>query len=265
VVGYMGDGINDAPALRGADVGISVDNAVDIAKESADLILLEKDLSVLEHGVLEGRRVFGNIIKYIKMGTSSNFGNMFSVLGASALLPFLPMLPIQILAQNLLYDFSQLAIPFDRVDEEYLAKPRQWKIDDIRRFMLFFGPVSSIFDYVTFGLLFFVFKASTPAHQSLFQTGWFVEGLLSQTLIVHMIRTRKIPFLQSSPAPALALATGAVMAAGIVIPFTPLGRSLGMVPLPQGFFFPWLILILLAYAVLAQLVKSWYVRRYGYN
>jgi Mg2+-importing ATPase len=265
VVGFMGDGINDAPALRAADVGISVDNAVDIAKESADLILLEKDLLVLEHGVLEGRRVFGNIIKYIKMGTSSNFGNMFSVLGASALLPFLPMLPIQILTQNLLYDFSQLAIPFDRVDDEYLACPRQWKVDDIRRFMLFFGPVSSVFDYATFAVMLFVFKANTPAHQSLFQTGWFVEGLLSQTLIVHMIRTRRIPFLQSSPAPALALATGAVMAAGILIPFTPFGRSLGMVPLPQRYFFPWLIAILLAYAVLAQLVKTWYVRRYGYN
>jgi P-type Mg2+ transporter len=264
VVGFMGDGINDAPALRAADVGISVDNAVDIAKESADLILLEKDLLVLEHGVLEGRRVFGNIMKYIKMGTSSNFGNMFSVLGASALLPFLPMMPVQLLAQNLLYDFSQMAIPFDRVDEEYLEKPRQWKITDIRRFMLFFGPVSSIFDYVTFGLLFFFLKASTPANQSLFQSGWFVEGLLSQTLIVHMIRTRKIPFLQSNAAPALLLSTGAVMTAGIVIPFTPFGASLGMVPLPLTFF-GWLFCILLAYAVLAQLVKSWYVRRYGYN
>jgi Mg2+-importing ATPase len=264
VVGFLGDGINDAPALRAADVGISVDNAVDIAKESADLILLEKDLGVLEHGVVEGRRVFGNITKYIKMGTSSNFGNMFSVLGASAFLPFLPMLPIQLLTQNLLYDFSQLAIPFDRVDEEYLLMPRQWRIDDIKRFMLFFGPVSSIFDYVTFGLLYFVLKANTPAQQSLFQSGWFVEGLLSQTLIVHMIRTRKIPFLQSSPARSLALATAAVMAVGVLLPFTPFGRSLGMVALPLRFF-GWLVFILLAYAALAQLVKSWYVRRYGYN
>jgi len=264
VVGFMGDGINDAPALRAADVGVSVDNAVDIAKESADLILLEKDLLVLEHGVLEGRRVFGNIVKYIKMGTSSNFGNMFSVLGASAFLPFLPMLPIQILTQNLLYDFSQLAIPFDRVDEEYLLKPRQWRIDDIRRFMLFFGPVSSVFDYATFALLFFVFKANTPARQSLFQSGWFVEGLLSQTLIVHMIRTRKIPFLQSSPSLPLALTTAAVMAVGIALPFSPFASSFGMVPLPSQFF-AWLVVILLAYAALAQIVKSWYVRRYGYN
>ena len=264
VVGFMGDGINDAPALRAADVGISVDNAVDIAKESADLILLEKDLLVLEDGVLEGRRVFGNITKYIKMGTSSNFGNMFSVLGASAFLPFLPMLPIQLLTQNLLYDFSQLAIPFDRVDDEYLLKPRRWRIDDIRRFMIWFGPVSSIFDYVTFALLFFVLKANAPQHQALFQSAWFVEGLLSQTLIVHMIRTRKIPFLQSSPAPSLALATAAVMAIGIVIPFTRFGRSLGMVA-PPGIFFVWLIFILLAYAALAQVVKTWFVRRYGYN
>jgi P-type Mg2+ transporter len=264
VVGFMGDGINDAPALRAADVGVSVDNAVDIAKESADLILLEKDLLVLEHGILEGRRVFGNIVKYIKMGTSSNFGNMFSVLGASAFLPFLPMLPIQLLTQNLLYDFSQLGIPFDRVDEEYLLKPRRWKIDDIRRFMLFFGPVSSIFDYVTFAVLFFVFHANTPARQSLFQTGWFVEGLLSQTLIVHMIRTRKIPFIQSSPSLPLALTTAGVMALGIAFPFLPIARSFGMVPLPPSFF-AWLVLILPSYAAMAQVVKSWYVRKYGYN
>ncbi len=264
VVGFMGDGINDAPALRAADVGISVDNAVDIAKESADLILLEKDLLVLEHGVLEGRRVFGNIVKYIKMGTSSNFGNMFSVLGASAFLPFLPMLPIQLLTQNLLYDFSQLAIPFDRVDDEYLLKPRQWKLDDIRRFMLFFGPVSSVFDYVTFALMYFVLKANTPAHASLFQSAWFVEGLLSQTLIVHMIRTRKIPFIQSSPSRPLALTTLAVMAMGIIIPFSPFASSLGMVPLPPIFFL-WLVGILLSYAALAQVVKTWFVRRYGYN
>ncbi len=264
VVGFLGDGINDAPALRAADVGISVDNAVDIAKESADLILLEKSLLVLEDGVLEGRRVFGNISKYIKMGTSSNFGNMFSVLGASAFLPFLPMLPLQLLSQNLLYDFSQLAIPFDRVDEEYLLKPRSWKIEEIKRFMLFFGPVSSVFDYLTFFLLFYVLKANTPAQQALFQTGWFVEGLLSQTLIVHLIRTRRIPFIQSSPALPLILTTLAVMAAGVLIPFSPLAHTLGMVPLPRIFFI-WLVGILFSYVVLAQLVKSWFVKRYGYN
>jgi P-type Mg2+ transporter len=264
VVGFMGDGINDAPALRAADVGISVDNAVDIAKESADLILLEKDLLVLEDGVLEGRRVFGNITKYIKMGTSSNFGNMFSVVGASAFLPFLPMLPIQLLTQNLLYDFSQLAIPFDRVDDEYLLKPRRWRIDDIGRFMLFFGPVSSVFDYVTFGLMFYVLKANSPEHQALFQSGWFVEGLLSQTLIVHMIRTRKLPFIQSRAAPALTLSTLAVMVVGVLLPFTPFGHSLGMVPLPLRFF-GWLALILPAYMVLAQIVKTGFIRRYGYN
>ncbi len=264
VVGFMGDGINDAPALRAADVGISVDNAVDIAKESADLILLEKDLLVLEDGVLEGRRVFGNISKYIKMGTSSNFGNMFSVVGASAFLPFLPMLPIQLLTQNLLYDFSQLAIPFDRVDEEYLLKPRRWRVDDISRFMLFFGPVSSVFDYVTFGLMFYVLKANSPEHQALFQSGWFVEGLLSQTLIVHMIRTRKLPFIQSRAAPALMLSTLAVMVIGVLLPFTPFGHALGMVSLPLRFF-GWLALILPAYMVLAQVVKTGFIRRYGYN
>src|SRR5713226_9134171 len=187
------------------------------------------------------------------MGTSSNFGNMFSVLGASAFLPFLPMLPLQLLTQNLLYDFSQLAIPFDRVDEEYLATPRQWKIDDIRRFMLFFGPVSSVFDYLTFGLMFFVFKANTPAQQSLFQSAWFVEGLLSQTLIVHMIRTRKIPFIQSTASLPLVLATGAVMAAGILLPFMPFAGGLRMVP-PPPMFFVWLVFILIAYAALAQVV-----------
>jgi len=263
-VGFLGDGINDAPALRTADVGISVDNAVDIAKESADIILLEKDLLVLDDGVLEGRRVFGNVTKYIKMGTSSNFGNMLSVLGASAFLPFLPMMPVQILTQNLLYDFSQTGIPFDRVDEEYLAKPRAWRVDDIRRFMLVLGPVSSLFDYATFAVLFFLFHANTPAHQSLFQSGWFVEGLLSQTLVVHMIRTARIPLLQSRPAPQLALTTAAVMALGVVIPFTALGRTLGMVPLPLRFF-AWLAAILAGYVVLAQVVKARYVTRYGWS
>lgn len=238
-VGFMGDGINDAAALRDADVGISVDTAVDIAKESADIILLEKDLMVLRKGVIYGRRTFGNIIKYIKMTASSNFGNMFSMIGASALLPFLPMLPVQILVQNLLYDISQVSIPWDEMDQDFIDQPKKWDASDISRFMLFIGPVSSIFDYATFALLFYVFKAASPEHQGLFQTGWFVEGLLSQTLIVHMIRTRKIPFIQSwATAPVVAL-TSIIMLIGIAIPFTPFAASLKMQPLPLSFFPGW--------------------------
>lgn len=263
VVGFLGDGINDAAALRQADVGISVNTAVDIARESADIILLEKSLLVLEEGVLEGRRTFGNILKYIRMGTSSNFGNVFSVLGASAWLPFLPMLPLQLLVQNLLYDFSQIGIPFDDMDEEYLKEPRRWDAGAIARFMLFLGPVSSIFDYATFLLMWFVFAANTPERQSLFQSGWFVEGLLSQTLIVHIIRTRKVPFFESRASAVLLLTTGCVVAAGLVLPFTGLGARLGMQPLPVGYF-PWLLAILLSYCGLAQLVKRWYGARFGY-
>ena len=261
-VGFLGDGINDAPALREADVGISVDTATDIAKESADIILLEKDLMVLEEGVIEGRITFGNIIKYIKMTASSNFGNMFSVLVASAFLPFLPMLPLQLLVLDLLYHISQLSIPFDRMDEEYLRKPRKWDAGDIGRFMVWIGPVSSIFDITTFVLLWRVFGANSPAHQSLFQTGWFVESLLTQTMIVHMIRTRKIPFLQSvASAPVLAL-TIAAMVIGIALPFTALGAKFGMVPLPPVYF-AWVALTVFTYCVLAQLVKVIYIRRYG--
>ena len=261
-VGFLGDGINDAPALREADVGISVDSATDIAKEAADIILLEKNLMVLEEGVLEGRVTFGNIMKYIKLTASSNFGNVFSVLVASAFLPFLPMLPLQILVQNLLYDISQLAIPFDRMDEDYLRKPRQWDASDIGRFMVRIGPVSSIFDITTFLLMWHVFGANAPRHQALFQAGWFVEGLLSQTLIVHMIRTRKIPFLQSmAAAPVLAL-TAAVMLAGVSIPYTALGTKIGMQGLPP-IYFAWLALTLACYCVLTQLVKRLYLRRYG--
>ena len=220
VVGFMGDGINDAPALRAADIGISVDTAVDIAKEAADIILLEKSLMVLEEGVLEGRRTFANMLKYIKMTASSNFGNVFSVLVASAFLPFLPMLPLQLLVQNLLYDVSQVAIPFDHVDAEFLAKPQTWNPADIGRFMFFFGPISSLFDLCTFALMWFVFGANGIDHQTLFQSGWFVEGLLSQTLIVHMIRTRKIPFIQSRAAWPLIGMTIAIVAVGIAIPMT---------------------------------------------
>ncbi|MGN2251567.1 magnesium-translocating P-type ATPase [Frateuria sp. GZRe14] len=261
-VGFLGDGINDAPALREADVGISVDSATDIAKESADIILLEKNLMVLEEGVIEGRITFGNVMKYIKMTASSNFGNVFSVLVASAFLPFLPMLPLQLLVQNLLYDISQLAIPFDRMDEEYLKSPRQWDASDIGRFMAWIGPVSSIFDLTTFWLLWHLFGANDVAHQALFQSGWFVEGLLSQTLIVHMIRTRRIPFVQSiAAAPVLAL-TVAIGAIGLFIPYSRLGAKLGMTGLPLAYF-GWLALTLLCYAVLTQLVKRVYMRRYG--
>jgi Mg2+-importing ATPase len=260
-VGFMGDGINDAAALREADVGISVDTATDIAKESADIILLEKDLTVLRKGVIYGRRTFGNIIKYIKMTASSNFGNMFSMLGASAFLPFLPMLPIQLLVQNLLYDISQTAIPWDRMDKEYIEAPKKWDASGIARFMFFIGPVSSVFDYLTFALLFFFFKANTPEHQAFFQSGGFIEGLLSQTLIVHMIRTRKVPFIQSwATAPVLALTT-LVMAIGILLPFSPLATALKMQPLPAHYF-PFLFLILASYCMLTQFVKNRFIRRF---
>jgi len=264
IVGYMGDGINDAAALREADVGISVDTAADIAKESADIILLEKNLLVLESGVVEGRKTFANIVKYIRMGTSSNFGNMFSVLGASALLPFLPMQPVQILINNLLYDFSQTGIPFDHVDKEDLEKPPKWKIENIRRFMIFIGPISSIFDYATYALMWFVFGATTVNNQALFQTGWFVESLMTQTLIVHVIRTAKIPFFQSWASLPMLLITATVMAVGIYLPFSPIASSLGFVPLPAVYFL-WLAGILTCYCVLTQFVKTWFIKKYGYN
>ncbi|HXE76826.1 MAG TPA: magnesium-translocating P-type ATPase [Rhodanobacter sp.] len=261
-VGFLGDGINDAPALHDADVGISVDTATDIAKESADIILLEKNLMVLEEGVLEGRVTFGNIMKYIKMTASSNFGNVLSVLVASAFLPFLPMLPLQILVLNLLYDISQLSIPFDRMDEDYLRKPRRWDASDIGRFMVWIGPVSSIFDMTTFWLMWHVFGANTPAHQSLFQSGWFIESLLTQTLIVHMIRTRRIPFLQSAAAaPVLGLTT-AIIAIGMLLPYIGLGTKIGMLPLPP-MYFAWVAATVLTYCGLTQLVKVIYIRRYG--
>lgn len=261
-VGFLGDGINDAAALRQSDIGISVDSAVDIAKESADIILLEKDLMVLEDGVLEGRKTFGNINKYIKMTASSNFGNMFSVMFASAFLPFLPMMPIHLLIQNLLYDISQTTIPFDRMDPEFLRKPRKWDASDLKRFMIYIGPISSIFDIVTYLVMWHVFGCNSPEHQSLFQSGWFIEGLLSQTLIVHMIRTRKIPFIQSRATWPVIGMTTLVMVIGIVIPFTSFGASIGLQALPLSYF-PWLMGILLSYCVLTQLIKNWYVRRFS--
>lgn len=284
VVGFMGDGINDAPALRAADVGISVDNAVDIAKESADMILLEKNLMVLEEGVLEGRKVFVNILKYIRMGASSNFGNVFSFVGASAWLKFSPMSPLQILTNNLLYDFSQVPIPTDNVGPSQITKPRPWQIGDITRFVLFIGPISSVFDYTTFFLMWFYFKCSnlglTPPPElaarfaginpvaepdktyaaALFHTGWFVESLMTQTLIIHVIRTNLLPFVQSRASWQLTLTTIVIMGIGALLPFSPLGPPLGFVPLPWQFW-PFLILTLLCYVGLTQLIKTWLVKR----
>ncbi|AKP32265.1 magnesium-translocating P-type ATPase [Yersinia aleksiciae] len=261
-VGFLGDGINDAPALRDADVGISVDTGTDIAKESADIILLEKNLMVLEEGVIIGRETFGNIIKYLNMTASSNFGNVFSVLVASAFIPFLPMLAIHLLLQNLMYDISQLSLPWDKMDKEFLRKPRKWDAKNIGRFMLWIGPTSSIFDITTFALMWFVFAANSVEHQALFQSGWFIEGLLSQTLVVHMLRTQKIPFIQSTAALPVLLTTGVIMAIGIYIPFSPLGTLVGLVPLPWEYF-PWLAGTLISYCVVAQLMKQFYIRRFG--
>ena len=262
VVGYLGDGINDGPGLKAADVSISVDTAVDIAKESADIILLEKNLLILKEGVLEGRKVFGNIMKYIKMSASSNFGNMFSMVGASALLPFLPMAPVQILLNNLLYDFSQTSVPTDNVDAEYLTEPRTWDIAHIARYMFCIGPISSLFDYATFGLLWFVLRANSLGDASLFQTGWFVESLLSQTLIVHIIRTGKIPFIQSRPSLPLLLTTSAICLVAVALPFSHLAGPLQMSPLPAIYWYG-LAPILLCYFGLTQFVKSLLVRRFG--
>lgn len=261
VVGYMGDGINDGPALKAADVGISVDTAVDIAKESADIILLEKSLLVLDEGVTEGRKVFANLLKYIRMGASSNFGNMFSVLGASAWLPFLPMAPIQVLSNNLLYDLSQTAIPTDTVDAEELAQPRKWEINHIAGFMLMVGPISSIFDYATYALMYWGFGAQTPAQAALFHTGWFVESLLSQTLIIHIIRTGKIPFLESRASLPLLLTSLSICAVGVWLPYSPLAGFLGLVALPWHYW-PWVAGFLLCYLTLTHAVMGWVRKRF---
>ena len=262
VVGFLGDGINDGPALKAADVGISVDTAVDIAKESADIILLEKNLLVLEEGVLEGRKVFGNIIKYIRMGASSNFGNMFSVLVGSLFLPFVPMAPIQVLVNNLLYDFSQMAMPTDNVDPEYLEKPRQWDMHTIKQYMLLIGPISSLFDIITFGVLWFWFD--TAHDEKLFQTGWFIESILSQVLIVHVIRTGKVPFLQSWPSWPLLATTVAVCVVGMWLPFSWLAHGFGMVPVPLSYLAV-MPLIMVGYITLTQWAKSRLTRRFGLN
>lgn len=258
-VGFMGDGINDAPALRKADVGISVDTAADITKEASSIILLEKSLTVLEDGVLEGRTVFGNMMKYIKMTVSSNFGNVFSVLVASAFLPFLPMLSIQLLVQNLIYDVAQLTIPWDRMDEEDLMKPAKWNTGNLMKFTLSIGPISSIFDILTFLLMYFVFHANTVGNQALFHSGWFVIGLITQTVVVHIIRTKKIPFIQSMASIPVTISTICVIAIAILIPDTALGGFFDFVPLPMAYW-KWMVLIVLAYGVAVQLVKTIYIK-----
>ena len=264
VVGFMGDGINDAPALHAADIGISVDTAVDIAKEAADIILLEKSLLVLDEGVIEGRSTFCNMLKYIRMTASSNFGNVFSVLIASAFLPFLPMLPLQLLTQNLLYDIAQTGIPFDKVDAELVTLPLKWNPADIGRFMVFFGPISSVFDLATFALMWWVFKADTVAQQTLFQSGWFVVGLLTQTLIVHMIRTPKLPFIESRAAAPLMVMTAAIVLVGLWLPMGPLAATFRLQPLPPAYF-AWLAAILIGYGTLTTFMKRLYIRHFGWQ
>jgi len=260
IVGYLGDGINDAPALKTSDVGISVNNAVDIAKESADIILLKKSLMVLEDGVIEGRKTFGNIVKYIKMGSSSNFGNMFSMTGGSLFLPFLPMLPIQILLNNFLYDVSQIAIPTDQVDKEYVLRPRPWNVKYIRNFMVMIGPISSIYDFLTYGVMLFIFHSSAE----LFHTGWFIESLCTQTLVIHIIRTGKIPFIESRPSRFLMLMSIVIVSIGIAIPFTPLAKPFGFVKPPPMYFLA-LFIMVITYLFLVQVVKKWFIKKYGYE
>ena len=284
-VGFMGDGINDAAAMKTADIGISVDTAVDVAKESADIILLEKDLMVLEQGIIEGRKTYANMIKYIKMTASSNFGNMFSVLAASALLPFLPMMSVHLIFLNLIYDLSCTAIPWDNVDEEFIAKPRKWDASSVGSFMIWIGPTSSIFDFTTYIFMYFVFCPlfvsngvlfnDLPAHFSgaelatlqkqyigMFQAGWFVESMWSQTLVIHMIRTPKLPFIQSRASAPVTLLTMTGITVLTIIPFTVFGTMLGFVALPATYF-AYLIPCILLYMILATSLKKAYVRHFG--
>lgn len=274
-VGFLGDGINDAPAMKVADIGISVDTAVDIAKESADVILLEKDLTILERGLLSGRETFGNIMKYIKATASSNFGNMFSVLVASTFLPFLPMLPLQILFLNLIYDVSCISLPWDKMDKEYLHEPKKWEASSIGKFMVYFGPTSSIFDITTYLLMYFIiFPAvvggdfhTLDAQQkivfiALFHAGWFVESLWSQTLVLHALRTPKIPFIQSNATFAMFTITTLGIVVGSILPFTGFGAELGLMPLP-GTYWTWLVVTILAYLTLVTMVKKFYIKKFG--
>mgnify|MGYP003369399413 CR=1 FL=1 len=260
-VGFMGDGINDAIALKESDVGISVDTAVDIAKEAADIILLEKDLMVLEEGVIEGRKIFANITKYLKMTISSNFGNTISVMVASIFLPFLPMLPLEILLQTLIYDITQIVIPWDKVDEEYLKVPRKWDGADIVKFTVIVGPTSSIFDQTTFLLMWFVFGCTTAAKVPMFQTAWFIEGLATQVLVVYMLRTEKVPFFQSNASWQMNVGIILSLAIGWILPYTAIGSIVGMVPVPL-IYFAYIAFVIVAYCTLTQLVKMWYIKRY---
>jgi Mg2+-importing ATPase len=262
-VGYLGDGINDGPSLKAADVSISVDNAIDIAKESADIILLEKNLMILKNGVLEGRKVFGNLMKYLKITSSSNFGNVISLMGASVLLPFLPMAPVQILVNDLLYDLSQSAVPTDQVDDEYLKSPKTWDIKSITNYMYFIGPISSVFDYLLFGYLWFFLDLKTVASSNIFQTGWFTESLLSQIFIVYVLRTSKIPFFESRPSTSLLLTTLTIAIVAIALPFMPFTESLNLAILPTDYWYG-LLIFLGGYVLLMQLIKSQLVKRFGW-
>jgi Mg2+-importing ATPase len=255
VVGYLGDGINDAPSLKAADIGISVDNAVDVAQETADIILTRKHLQPIIDGILEGRKSFGNTVKYIMMGLSSNFGNMFSVLGAIVYLPFLPMLPVQLLLNNFLYDISQIAISTDRVDPDWVQRPRKWNLRDIKKFMYIFGPISSLFDFCTFFILFGVFHLSAGA----FQTGWFMESLATQALVIHVIRTRMVPFVQSRASVLLTVMTLAVVVVGWVLPYTSIGHIFGFEPIPTVVLIT-IIGLVLGYLVLVEVLKRIYYR-----